>query len=69
MSANGVCISAGSACSSKKLKTSPVLSSFGLDPTRADSTVRISFSHENTLPEVDTFISLLKEAMGKLCRK
>lgn len=69
MSANGVCISAGSACSSKKLKTSPVLSSFGLDPTRADSTVRISFSHENTLPEVDTFISLLKEAMGKLVKR
>ena len=62
-------VSAGSACSSKKLKTSPVLSSFGLDPTRADSTVRISFSHENTLPEVDTFISLLKEAMGKLVKR
>lgn len=69
MSANGVCISAGSACSSKKLKTSPVLAAFGLDPSRTDSTVRISFSHENTIPEVDRFVSLLSEAMGRLVKK
>lgn len=69
MSASGVCISAGSACSSKKLKTSPVLSAFGLEPSRADSTVRVSFSHENTLPEVDVFIELLGEAMRRLAKK
>ena len=69
MSSCGIYISAGSACSSKKLKTSSVLTAFGLSPDRADSTVRVSFSHENTENEVDTFLSVLAEAKNKLATK
>lgn len=69
MSSCGIYLSAGSACSSRKLKTSGVLTAFGLSPDRADSTVRISFSHENTENEVDTFLSHLSEAQRTLATK
>ncbi len=69
MSSEGIYISAGSACSSRKLKTSGVLTAFGLSPDRADSTVRISLSHENTEEEAEIFASVLSEAMKKLQAK
>ncbi len=66
LSSLGIYVSAGSACSSKKLKTSTALSAFGLSPTRADSTIRVSISHENTEDEAYTFASALCEAMSRL---
>lgn len=53
LSERGVFVSAGSACSSKNADNR-VLSNFGLDNKRADSTLRISFSRYNT--KEDTFI-------------
>ena len=46
----GVCISAGSACSSGKVKRSLVLLAMGADDTLAESAIRISFGWE-TRPE------------------
>ncbi len=69
LSADGIYISAGSACSARKLKTSAVLTAFGLTPDRADSTVRISFSHENTPDEIGVFIEVLSDAMKRLAAK
>ncbi len=69
MSSEGIYISAGSACSSRKLKTSGVLTAFGLSPDRADSTVRVSLSHENTEEEAEEFCRVLKDALGKLQAK
>ena len=69
LSAKGIYISAGSACSAKKLKTSSVLTAFGLTPDRADSTVRISFSHENTSREIEIFTDELSDAMKSLAAK
>ena len=69
MSSEGISISAGSACSSKKLKTSATLTAFGLAPDRADSTVRVSISHSNTEAEADRFASVLADAVKKLAKK
>jgi len=69
LSAEGIYLSAGSACSSKKLKTSTALTAFGLAPDAADSTVRVSLSHRNTEEEMAIFCEALRTAMGRLARK
>ncbi len=63
LSEKGVFVSSGSACSSKKGK-SPVLKSFGLSDKERDSTVRLSFSHLNTVAEGEEFVKRLKEVMN-----
>jgi len=68
-SAEGIYLSAGSACSSKKLKTSTALTAFGLAPEAADSTVRVSLSHRNTVEETAIFCEALRSAMARLARK
>jgi len=68
LSAEGIYLSAGSACSSKKLKTSTALTAFGLAPEAADSTVRISLSHRNTEEEVALFRDALTAAMARLAK-
>ncbi len=69
LSSEGIYISAGSACSSKKLKTSTVLTAFGHSPNSADSTVRVSFSPLNTEDEIVVFVKTLNEILNKLARK
>lgn len=69
LSSEGIYISAGSACSSKKLKTSTVLTSFGLSPDVADSTVRVSLCPENTAKECEEFATKLEKALSRLARK
>ena len=69
LSSEGIYISAGSACSSKKLKTSSVLTAFGHTPDKADSTVRVSLSPHNTEEEVEIFAKCLNETLSKLVRK
>lgn len=62
LSAKGVFVSSGSACSSHSGK-SPVLQNFGLTPKEADCTVRLSFSALNTLGEAEQFCKILKEVV------
>lgn len=69
LSSEGIYISAGSACSSKKLKTSTVLTAFGHTPDKADSTVRVSLSSHNTEEEIAIFANALNETLNKLVRK
>lgn len=69
LSAEGICVSAGSACSSKKLKTSTALTAFGLTPDRADSTFRVSLCGDNTVEEAEVFLSVLKNLLGRLAKK
>jgi cysteine desulfurase len=69
LSTEGICVSAGSACSSKKLKTSTALTAFGLTPDRADSTFRVSLSGENTVEEASAFCSVLGEVLKRLAKK
>lgn len=61
LSGEGICVSAGSACSAHK-KESRVLKAFGLRKREIEGTLRISFSYTNTREEIDLLISGLKKA-------
>lgn len=61
----GICVSAGSACSTGSLRPSHVLSAMGLDPVSARSTVRFSFSRLNTLEESNAVLHSLEKAIMK----
>ena len=50
---DGVYVSAGSACASRKQKISPVLKAMGISPARADCSIRFSLSRETTAEEID----------------
>ena len=54
-----VYVSAKSACSSKVAKPSTVLLALGFDELVAVESIRVSFSHETTLTEVDHFLGAL----------
>lgn len=51
----GVIVSTTSACSSKRKLKQPSVRDMGYSKDEAESAVRISFSHNNTLDEVDEF--------------
>lgn len=55
----GVFVSAGSACSSGTLKASHVMEAIQADPSR--KTVRFSFSHMNTIDEVNQVLQVLSK--------
>ena len=69
LSSEGICVSAGSACSSKKLKTSTALTAFGLTPDIADSTFRVSLSPHNTEDEAKIFCAVLGQVLERLAKK
>jgi len=52
----GIAVSAGSACSSGTLKTSPVLRAMGWEDKAADEVVRVSFGRSTTEAHVRRFI-------------
>lgn len=57
-----IMVSAGSACSAGSLQASPVLKQmYPNTPKRAEESIRISFSYDNTLTEIETLIEILKE--------
>jgi cysteine desulfurase len=65
LSAEHICISAGSACSSRKNQSNPALQAMGLDPETVRCAVRISFSVTNTAEEID----LAAAAIVAACRQ
>lgn len=62
----GICISAGSACSSKSGKPSHVLSAMRLSSEDIKGTVRISPGIDNTMKEADFLIESIVEAVNSL---
>lgn len=58
----GVCVSAGSACSSGSLEPSPVLCAMGLDKKKAAGSLRISLSRFTTEDEVRFAVDAIVEA-------
>jgi len=50
---DGIYVSAGSACASRKQKISPVLRAMGVSTSRADCSLRFSLCRENTDEEMD----------------
>jgi cysteine desulfurase len=68
LSAKGICISHGSACSSRAQKVSSALTAFGLSADDAASSVRISFGVQNTREQIDRFADVLSEELNRLVR-
>ncbi len=69
LSQRGICISAGSACANNGHKAvSRALAAYGLPPAEADTTVRVSLSHENTEGEIAVLADALAEAVRNLQR-
>ena len=56
----GICVSAGSACSSNKPAISSTLLSINLDKDLLEHTVRFSLCPENTAEEIDIAIGAMK---------
>lgn len=68
LSARGIYVSSGSACSSHGKHGTSALSAFGLSDSDADATIRISFSHRNTPEQVDLLVFALAEEIARLAR-
>ena len=68
LSSEGVCISAGSACSSHGKKISYVLRAFGLDDRTADATVRVSTDTDTTEEDITVFCEKLRSAVRRMHR-
>lgn len=66
LSLNGICASAGSACSTASKNPSHVLTAIGLTPKMAESSIRITLGKENTKEDIDYLIDKLKEIINKL---
>lgn len=60
----GISVSAGAACSSGTLKTSPVLKAMGWDDACADEVIRVSFGPDTVREEVDRFIAVWRGIAG-----
>lgn len=60
---NNIYVSSGSACA--RGKKSPSLLAFGVSDKDADSALRLSFSTENTIEEIDKFAGILKTAIER----
>lgn len=68
LEAQGIYVSAGSACSSNKPSVSHTLKAIGLPKDLLDATVRFSFSIENTPEEVDYALDVMKKIIPQLCK-
>jgi cysteine desulfurase len=62
----GVCCSAGSACTTGSLEPSHVLRAMGLSTEQARASLRFSFGRTNTMEEVDQALAILVRAVQKL---
>ena len=63
---NGICASSGSACTSGSLDPSHVLLAIGLPHEIAHGSLRVSFSDENTMEDVDHILDVLPGIIEKL---
>ena len=66
LSEQGVCASAGAACSSGSLEPSHVLRAMNIDPLVAHGAVRFSLSRYTTDAEIDRALEVLPPVIGRL---
>jgi cysteine desulfurase len=66
LDSKGIAVSTASACSSRDLKPSHVLTAIGLRPEKSHGTIRITISRFNTKEEADYLITSVKESVKKL---
>ena len=65
----GIAVSAGSACSSGKVKASHVLTAMGFDEEVASQSLRVSMGRGTTEKDVDTFVQAWKKLYERNSRK
>ena len=68
LSGEGIYVSSGSACSSHSHTPSAALLAFGLSPSDAESSIRVSLSDKNTEQDIDQFVECLKNGLNVLVR-
>ena len=68
LSYEGIFVSSGSACSSNGAHLSSALTAYGRTVEEADTSIRISFSHRNTVEDVDALTEALAFGVEKLAR-
>ena len=68
LSADGISVSSGSACSSHSNHPSEALLAFGLSAAEADCSLRISMSEYNTAEDIDTLCASLSKNLDRLVR-
>lgn len=66
LSMKGIYAASGSACSSKALKSSPVLLSLGISPALAQGSIVFSLGIDNSDEDVDYFISEFPQVINRL---
>lgn len=62
---DGIFVSTGAACSSRKRGKSPVLAAMGLSDREIEGAIRFSFSEFNTLEEIDLTLERLQGAVAQ----
>ncbi len=62
----GIAVSTGSACSSRSLKASHVLSSLEIEDEFIHGSLRMSLGRENTMEDIDNVVDALQETIAKL---
>lgn len=68
LSARGICVSSGSACSSHSHSPSRALTAFGLDAFSADCSIRISLNAKNTEADAEALCSALSEGIKSIVK-
>ena len=69
LSADGISVSSGSACSSHGHIGTGALSAFGIPEAMRDFAIRVSLSHRNTEADIDAFLASLEKGLARLARK
>ena len=68
LEAEGIYVSAGSACSSHRTAGSATLRAAGLPPQLLDATLRFSFSVSTSMEEIDYTVEKMRELVPQLRR-
>ncbi|KXA91813.1 hypothetical protein AKJ65_08360 [candidate division MSBL1 archaeon SCGC-AAA259E19] len=66
LDARGISVATGSACATRKLEPSHVLTAIGVDPVVAHGAIRFTLSRTNTEEEIDYTLEVLPEVVEKL---
>ena len=68
LSAHGIFLSSGSACSSHSKSHSASLLAFGIPESEAECSLRMSLSHTNTREEIDLLVAALETEIERLVK-
>lgn len=66
LEAEGVYVSTGAACSSKKNQVSHVLTAIGRTEDEAEGSIRVSFSQLNDAKDVEKLVAALSHALNRI---